>query len=137
MVALNNVHVHFPEKRLLAGKDGVRAAHKGFHQLSPAGGRGIDSDYKFLYLPAVLVFKRLHQRHVPVSGKPVGVVNIIKFIVVYLHILVHHGKLPKQLPVGLPVPYSLHKAFFQTLRFASSPSLSPGKGFQIRLYPLA
>ena len=72
----------------------IRLFQKTAHQLPGAGHGRIDCNDKILdpvYFPA---FQWLDQRHISVMVHAIGIINIVKGIRIYLHLLFHHGKFP-------------------------------------------
>ena len=91
-VALDDMKIDLPKIALRALQNVIGLLHKGLHQLSRNGGRGVDGDHKVLDPANLLILQRFYQGQVFVQTQPVGIEYIVKFVVIDLHDLAHDGK---------------------------------------------
>ena len=118
-VALYNVYVDFVEKILTLLHDTVGLLQKRLYQISTARSRGINGNHKILDLIAVFIFQWLYQRHISISIESVGIIDIIKFIVIYLDCLTHHHELFEKSCIIIAFPGGLFQILFHALRIVS------------------
>ena len=102
------------------------------HQLSRNRAGGIDCDHELPDRFDLLVFQRLDQRHFFIKPQPVGVENIVEFLVIDPHGLAKNRKFPKECCVVIFLPVYSRETLHQTVR--RGPAIF-FKGLQLHLDP--
>ncbi len=110
-VTLQDVHIDLGKKVLPVLQNIVGLLQESLHDLTPAGGRGIKRDHEIPDLIAVLILQRLHQRQITVGLQPIGIIDIVEFIVIDLHRLPHDHEFPQK--IGIVIAFS--RGLFQIL----------------------
>ena len=134
-VALDDMDVDLAEKALLLGQDVIGFRQEGLHQLSLNGAGGVDGNDEILDFFDLLVLQRLDEGHVLIELEAVGIKDVVKFVVVDLHVLPQDGKFPQEVRIVVFLPVDLLD-ILQKVRGPVPPG-GLGGGLQIHLHPLA
>ena len=99
IVALNKVNVDFIAEPFAFAQNIVRARHEIANELARTRAGRIQRNHEFAHTVAFLVLQRLHKRHISIRVHAVRVIDVVEFIVVYLHVFAHGGKLTQEIMV--------------------------------------
>ena len=98
-VALHDMHVDLGCIGFRLLQDVERVLDEATDQIAPYRSRRIDSNDELAHPIGLLVLERLDKGHVPVELHAVGVVDVVEFVLVEQHFLVHRHELAQKLRV--------------------------------------
>ena len=118
-IALNQMHVHFPEKILPPRKNPVGFFQKPPHHRSGTGTRGVNGNDKFLQAAGFRGLQRLHQQHISIMFQSVQIGDIVNAVRIHLHFLPADKQPLQKFPVISPARI-LQNRFCRPVAFAGS-----------------